>query len=227
MIQADSVHSTPPTNASALTPQSSRRTFLIQATGAVAGGAALGASLPLPARSDFTATNCDAELIELGAKFEPLLDRYYVAHRRWSGALAQANAEHNHEFGTPAERNFAYRPEIEGAFLERCDRNGVSEADDAMDAIHRQMAPLANAINAAPIHSIEGLRVKALVTFWEIAPVQAGDTLYSFEDAYASELLFATVVELCGLKDKVRSTGYQLGDNSFACDESDDEREDA
>jgi hypothetical protein len=49
MIQAESVHSTPPTNTSAPTPQSSRRGFLVQAAGAVAGGAALGAGLPLPA----------------------------------------------------------------------------------------------------------------------------------------------------------------------------------
>jgi hypothetical protein len=45
MTQADSVHSTPPTNTSAIPAQSSRRTFLAQA----AGGAALGAGLPLPA----------------------------------------------------------------------------------------------------------------------------------------------------------------------------------
>jgi hypothetical protein len=48
MIQADSVHSTPPTNTSATTPQSSRRGFLVQAAGVAAGGAALGAGLPLP-----------------------------------------------------------------------------------------------------------------------------------------------------------------------------------
>jgi hypothetical protein len=49
MIQADSVHSTPPTNTSATQAQSSRRTFLAQAAGVAAGGAALGAGLPLPA----------------------------------------------------------------------------------------------------------------------------------------------------------------------------------
>jgi hypothetical protein len=48
MAKADRVHSTPPTNTSAPTPQSSRRGFLLQAAGVVAGGAALGAGLPLP-----------------------------------------------------------------------------------------------------------------------------------------------------------------------------------
>jgi hypothetical protein len=49
MTQADSVHSTPPTNTSATQPRSSRRAFLVQAAGVAAGGAALGAGLPLPA----------------------------------------------------------------------------------------------------------------------------------------------------------------------------------
>jgi hypothetical protein len=53
MIQADSVHSTPPINTSAINPSSradtSRRGFLAQAAGVAAGGAALGAGLPLPA----------------------------------------------------------------------------------------------------------------------------------------------------------------------------------
>jgi hypothetical protein len=53
MIQADRVHSTPPTNTSAINPSSSvetsRRGFLVQAAGVAAGGAALGAGLPLPA----------------------------------------------------------------------------------------------------------------------------------------------------------------------------------
>jgi hypothetical protein len=49
MTKADSVHSTPPINTSADTPQSSRRSFLAQAAGVAAGGAALGTGLPLPA----------------------------------------------------------------------------------------------------------------------------------------------------------------------------------
>jgi hypothetical protein len=93
MAKADCVHSTPPTNTSAPTPQSSRRGFLVQAAAAATGGAAIGAGLPLPAPAAVTAQICDAELIDLGARFEPLLDRYYVAHRRWSGALAKAQTE--------------------------------------------------------------------------------------------------------------------------------------
>lgn len=45
MTQADSVHSTPPTNTSA----TSRRGFLVQAAAVAAGGAVVGAALPLPA----------------------------------------------------------------------------------------------------------------------------------------------------------------------------------
>jgi hypothetical protein len=108
MAQADSVLSTPPTNTSATPPQSSRRGFLVQAAGVAAGGTALGAGLPLPASPAATVQTVDAELIELGAKFEPLLDQYYPAHRRWSDALGQAQAEHDQEFGLPADRNYEY-----------------------------------------------------------------------------------------------------------------------
>ncbi len=49
MTQADSVHSTPPTNTSANNiVDPSRRGFLAQAAVVAAGGAALGMALPLP-----------------------------------------------------------------------------------------------------------------------------------------------------------------------------------
>jgi hypothetical protein len=183
------------------------------------------AALPIAAAAPAGAQTPDAEMIDLGAKFEPLLDQYYLAHRRWSDGLAQASSEHNAEFGPAAAWNYNYPPEID-AFLRRCDRLGVREADDAMDAIHQRMVPLAEAIGAAPVHSIAGLRVRALVTLWEIAPVQAGKTDYSFDDALVAEQLFAAVADLCGLEEKVMATGYRLSGSELA-DESDDEAEDA
>jgi hypothetical protein len=189
MIQADCVHSTPPTNTSATTPQSSRRGFLVQAAGVAAGGAAIGAGLPLPAPAAAPAQTLDAELIELGARFEPLVDLYYVAQRRWSGSSARARVA----------------------------------AEDALSAIHNEMKQLANAINAAPVGSIEGLRVKALVAFWEVAPLIAGETEFSFEDAYPFQQLFTAVAEVCGLKDKMLATGYELPDIGIAYDDSDDD----
>jgi hypothetical protein len=230
MTQADSVLSTPPPNTSASTPQSSRRGFLAQATGAVAGGAALGASLPLPARSDVTALNIDAELIELGAKFEPLLDQYYRAHRRWSRSLAQAQTEHDQECGTPAERNYEYPPEVAAAFNDSCVRSGVDETSDTLSAIDDEMKPLAKAINAAPVNSIEGLRAKAMVAFWEVAPLFAGSTEFYFEDAYPFQQLFTAVAECCGVKEKVLASGYDLPHIGVAydtSDEGDDDGEDA
>jgi hypothetical protein len=154
-----------------------------------------------------------------------LVDQYYVAHRRWSGALAQAHAEHDREFGDPADRNYEYPPEIVAAFQDSCERSGANEADDALSVIHEEMKRLANAINASPVNSIEGLRASALVAFWEVAPLCAGDTEFSFVDAYPFQQLFTAVAELCGLKDKMAATGYELPDVSD--DDSDDEEEEA
>jgi hypothetical protein len=124
----------------------------------------------------------DAELIELGARFEPLLDQHYVAKSASS-------------------------------------YNGLS-------AIHEEMKQLANAINAASVNSIEGLRAKALVTFWEIEPLCLGDTEFSFDDAYPFQQLFTAVAELCGLKDKIAATGYTLPDIGLAYDDADEDCDD-
>jgi hypothetical protein len=136
----------------------------------------------------------DVDLIELGKKFEPLLDRYYIAQRRWSSARARRSA-------------------------------------DALNVLHDEMKPLANAINAASVTSIEGLRVKALVALWEVEPLCKGDTEFSFDDAYPFQQLFMAVAETCGLKDKIAATGCTLPNIGVAwdeCDEDcDDEGEDA
>jgi len=185
------------------------------------------AALPIAAAAPAAATQTlDAELIELGARFEPLLDQYYVAHRRWSVSLAHAHAEHDQEFGDPADRNYEYTPEIVAAFKDSCERRGVGEADDALAAVHDEMKQLANAINAAPVTSIEGLRVKALVAFWEVAPSCAGDTEFSFDDAYPFQQLFTAVAEVCGLKDKIAATGCTLPDIGLAYDDADEDCDD-
>jgi hypothetical protein len=82
MPKADSVLSTPPTNTSATTPRSSRRGFLVQAAGVAAGGAALGAGLPLPASPAATALGSDAEADPIFAAIE--------AHRRAIAAHSEA-----------------------------------------------------------------------------------------------------------------------------------------
>jgi hypothetical protein len=189
MIQADRVLSTPPTNTSAPTPQSSRRGFLVQASAVAAAGAAIGAGLPLPEPLAATVQSSDAELIELGARFEPLLDQYYVAQERWSTSSAQD-----------------YRATA-----------------DALHEIHDEMKPLANAINAASVTSIEGLRVKVLVTLWEIEPLCKGDTEFSFEDAYPFQQLFVAVAEVCGLNDKIAATGCTLPVIGLAWDDCDED----
>jgi hypothetical protein len=218
MTKADSVHSTPRKTASKIDP--TRRHLLT-----VVAGGVIAAGIPTAALA------IDAELIELGARFEPLVDRYYVAHRRWSAALAQAHAEHDGEFGPPAERGYSDTPKIAAAFEDSCKRWDVREASDALSAIFKEMTPLVNAINTASVSSIEGFRAKALVAFWEVAPLGAGDSEFTFEDAWPFQQLFTAVAELCGLKDKMAATGYRLPDigmvEAAPDDDSDDDGEEA
>jgi hypothetical protein len=93
------------------------------------------------------------------------------------------------------------------------------------------MAPLANAINAASVTSIEGFRAKALVAFWEVAPLGAGESKFTFEDAWPFQQLFTAVAELCRLTEKIAATGYELPDigtvDAAPDDDADDEGEEA
>jgi hypothetical protein len=211
MTQADSVLSTPPTNTSA-----TRRKIL----GAIA---ALPIAAAVPAAA---AQTLDAELIELGGRFEPLVDRYYAVHAIWARAMTRSHSENDRKFGKPRDRDYQDTPEIRAAWKEACERNGLDNACARQSAIHKEMKPIADAINASPVTSIEGLRAKALVAFWEVAPLCAGETEFSFEDAYPFQQLFTAVAELCGLKGKMAATGYELPDIAMVDDDSDDDSDD-
>ena len=140
--------------------------------------------------------------------------------------MTRSHSEHDRKFGEPRDRDYQDTPEIRAAWEEACERNGLDDACARQSAIHKEMKPIADAINAASVTSIEGLRAKALVAFWEVAPLCAGNTEFSFEDAYPFQQLFTAVAELCGLKDKMAATGYELPDIAMVDDDSDDDSDD-
>jgi hypothetical protein len=209
MAKANRVHSTPPTNTSA-----TRRAFINTI-----------AALPIAAAAPAAAAQTlDVELIELGARFELLVDQYYVARKPWARSVVAAHAEHECDFGDdPVRLN---EPEVAKAFQDSCEHLGVDEASDTLHSVYEDMEPLMKAINAAPVNSIEGLRAKALVAFYEVAPLCAGDAEFSFDDAYPFQQLFTAVAELCGLKGKIAAMGYELPDIAMADDDSDDDSDD-
>ena len=220
MTQADSVLSTPPTNTSL-----TRRTVLA----GIASAAALPiAALPIAAVAPAAAAHTlDAELIELGARFEPLVDQYYAVRAIWARAMTRSHSEHDRKFGEPRDRDYQDTPEIRAAWEEACERNGLDDACVRQSAIWEEMEPIADAINAAPVTSIEGFRAKPLVAFWEVAPLCAGDSEFTFDDAWPFQQLFTAVAELCGLKDKMAATGYELPDIGMVEAAPDDDDDDA
>ena len=167
-----------------------------------------------------TAQTIDADLIELGAKFEPLVDQYYVARKRWARSDVPAHAEYRAMVAGHAEYQgpFEQRQAIDDCWK----RWGVGEALTELLAIKDQMEDLTNAINAAPVSSIAGLRVKALAAFWQIAPEHSDVIEYSFECPDTFQQLFTAVAELCGLKDKMATVGYQLPDITMVDDDGHD-----
>ena len=185
MTKADRVLSTPPTSMSATRPSGpvdpTRRRLLI-----VAAGGTVAEAIPI-AEAAAAAQTFDAELIELGARLSCWSTN--ITPCTGVGRPRQAHAEHDREFGDPADRDYQDTPEIRAAWEEADKRNGLDDASARRSAIWEEMEPIAKAINAAAVTSIEGLRAKALVAFWEVAPLSAGDTEFSFADAYPFQQL--------------------------------------
>lgn len=198
-------------------PPVNRRGFIAQSAIATAAIAISPVALAAP--------SADAEFVSLGAQFEPLVEKYYAAHAVWAPALTQAHAEMDEKYGTRADRGFRDTPEIHAAWEETCARLNVAVASEKLSAIHEEMEPIAHAINALPCTSIEVLRAKALVTLWEVSQVGAGDTEYSFDDAFPFQVLFCAVAEFCGIMPKIAATGYQLPELFHDDDDSDDQEE--
>jgi hypothetical protein len=195
---------------------------------AALAGIASAAALPIAAATPAAAAQTiDADLIDLTARFEPLVNQYYVARERWARSLVAAHAERERDIGD--DLGCLSEPDVRQAFSNSCERSGANAACDALHAIFKEMTPLANAINAASVTSIEGLRAKALVAFWEVAPLCAGDTEFSFDDAYPFQQLFTAVAEVCGLKDQMAAAGYNLPDIAIieAAPDVDDDGEEA
>jgi hypothetical protein len=131
----------------------------------VLAGVASAAAIPIVAAAP-TARTVDADLIEFGARFEPLVDQYYVARKPWARLMVAARTEHDRKYGEAD-----YTPERMAARSECFRRLGVDAASAALHAAYEDTELLTKAINAAPVNSIEGLRAKALVAFFEVAPL--------------------------------------------------------
>jgi hypothetical protein len=152
MAQADRVLSTPPTNTSATTPQSSRRGFLVQAAGVAAGGAALGAGLPLPASSSVTPQSHDAEADPIFAAIE--------AHRAAIAAHDQAvGIENSLEESLPDEQRQSRMKVWEKTIVETDDPSWIAAVQTRWDASESMDDLAINLLNTEPttVAGIEAL----------------------------------------------------------------------
>jgi hypothetical protein len=205
-----------------LTSESEKPAKSLSRRGLLAGVAS-AAALPIAAATVPMSAHPDADLVELGARFEPLVDRYYAARGRWARSLTAAHAERDQRFGTPEDNDYRYTSETNATIEDIYERLGYRMASDDLQAAYDVMEPVMKTINAAPVNSIEGLRAKALVALYEVAPLCADSDTFSFDDAYPFQQLFTAVADLCGLNEKLAATGHRMPDIEF--DESDDGEE--
>jgi hypothetical protein len=117
--------------------------------------------------------------------------------------------------------DYRFPPEREAAAKEIDQRLGLDTSSDQLHEAYEKIEPVAKAINAMPCASIAGLRAKALVAFWEVAPLCCGATEFHFDDEWAFQHLFTAVAQLCGLENKIAATGFEMPDISYADDEED------
>ncbi|MGL3210844.1 hypothetical protein [Bradyrhizobium sp. BR 1433] len=102
-------------------------------------------------------------------------------------------------------------PTDKGRFFDEArDRLGADDEAEKLTALLTEMRPIANAIDALPVTSLEGLRAKAMVAFWNVLPCSATDSEYFFQDEVAFQRLFVAVAQFCGLAGSVAATGYTM-----------------
>ena len=126
------------------------------------------AILPVATTAAAAAPSLDAASAQIVARFERLVEEYYARQRDWAPRMAAAHAETDKLFGEGYnEQTNAHRTRF---LQEVCDRRGADEAGERLHAVFEEMTPLARAIIALPATSMEALRARALVSFWEVAP---------------------------------------------------------
>jgi hypothetical protein len=212
MTQADSVHSTPPTN----TPiEPTRRRFLSQTAGVAAGGAALAlATIPpasataAPASALDTVFGLDAEIIAAGKAFEPLLSKYLDAQFIWMRLSLEASDAADAKY--PSDNHDDDHPKW--AFhLQMGEQNGCTKASARLSEIHEEMEPLADLIREASSETIEGLRAKTLVAIWDCQPIYSThEGEFNFSDKDSHQSLFHAAVAMTGLSEMVSAIGARL-----------------
>jgi len=170
---------------------------------AVLAGAASLPALALPAVATPHNYSADAELIELGDRFEALLASHMNATFEWALLARAANSELKAhpkfvDRGRATDQQVRAQIRVSNAIHKR---NGCDAASDRMSALFDRMEPIAEKIKEIPATTVAGLRAKALVVLFEAMPI-ASEHSGEFEmgdDGGASRSLFYAVAAITGL----------------------------
>jgi len=190
----------------------SRRAILVGAASlsafALPAIAATAPALPAPAASP------DADLIELGERYEKLFLDYMNATIEWAPLSRAAHAEVREKFKFAEWGDLPDKQNRKASRLlsQITKRNGCNAANDRISALSDKMGPLTRAIIEASTSSLAGLRAKALVVLREAQPVFAThDGNFEFhDDGGATRSLFDAAAALTGLAPMVREIEARL-----------------
>jgi hypothetical protein len=183
-------------------PNLSRRHLVTTAAAlpALALPAAALAAIPAPATAIPDPT--DVQLIELGARLEPLLIQRFDLFLQWAPLMSAAHRAVEEKFGEEWSRGNKNKA-ADRLLHKLLEESGTDDIDDRVDALNEKMRPLIAKIKDMwPASSLGGLRAKALVVLDEARPASSshsGELSFSDYDDGAAESLFLAVAEMTGL----------------------------
>jgi hypothetical protein len=173
----------------------------------------IAAAVPIasPSLAAIAADGPDAEIIEAGKAFEPLLTKYLDVRFIWMRLAREGHAEMEANFPvddfegpTGLDPKWIFHSQV-------LERNGCKTASDQLSAIYEEMEPLADLIRESGTETIEGLRAKTLVAIWDCQPICAThDGCFSFDNPESHWSLFSAAVAVTGLSDMVSAIDIRL-----------------
>jgi hypothetical protein len=167
-----------------------------------------------PRKPKATALEREAKIFEASLIIERMLPAYVELHRLWAKGSGEAHAYVNANF-SQEERWTGPRSPASLALRSILKTSGADAAQQARNALHRKIAPIARMIESAPAETLAGLRAKTVAAMWECMPGCPEHEGFDFQDAPPTfEMLFRACIRQTGLSKLAADLESRLGGRS-------------
>jgi hypothetical protein len=151
-----------------------------------------------PRKPKATALEREAKIFEAGQIIERMLPAYVELHQLWAKGSGDAHAYVDANF-SQEERWTGFGSPASLALKSIYKTSGADAAQQAMNALHRKIAPLARMIETAPAEGPCGMRAKTLAAMFECVSGIGDHRGFDFDNEYALEMLFPRMCPRSGI----------------------------